>query len=329
MSIKRCLQNLLSKGDKTGFTLVELAIALVIISVIMVISTNIMDDMKYADRFRKTMNEIERLSVALGGNPKMVQTGHQAEFGFYEVHVGFPDNLFELYELMYEPVSVNLNSVGLHDFMFDEWGNEYDYEKQGGLMMGGGMANGHISSDAGGTDNIRYEWDYDKYSENKVRLCIKDAKGTVLRGSDDGSDFAFHVARLQLTLIGGAGAGGVINYSYSAPGNAGVDVQYDSGFFELENIRPGYYLAAISFTPGSPIDANGDHIDDPNTGWYENTNLSGYYESGGVNNGEQSLRKVLVVYPRGSTVWQNYEIRAAGIMDPVQIGKNDESIEII
>ncbi|MFH1383692.1 MAG: prepilin-type N-terminal cleavage/methylation domain-containing protein [Candidatus Omnitrophota bacterium] len=332
---KKCL---FKDRSLTGFSLLELLIGFVIMTVVLLAGASLSHDLIDANRYKKTMTEMEKVAHAMVGEPEEVQTGHQAGFGYFGLHHGWPAGddrdgvALVMYELTAEPKGIT--EAGIHDFLMDEWGKEYrfrwnefgsDYERK--IESYG--SDGYYSipptgslTDGGGADrfeqNITYLMDTSTYAytRNKIAIFIKDANGTLLRLNHAAETaYYFHqIYRVDITTFGSnahyyfvSNAGGG-----AAGGPAGTDITYDSGAVRVINLPAGFYLVSVVPTPkGSAQQGEFCHQDD----------LAGLDDLAG--NGETYIQKVITVYPRGLNVTQCFEVRLPGVLSPDETGSYD------
>ena len=340
---------LVLKGQKrAGFTLLELIVALVVISVMLISSSMLVNNMISAKKYVDTMGEIEQIAAAMVGDPYEVQTGHQSSFGYWEVHRAFPSGWHRpllgddptthpfqaLYELICEPKAVD--SSGPTDLIRDEWGFPYHWEI---ISLGGPFVYriiesygwGSVNGGGGASQDIEYIIDTTLYNTNQVRITMKDANGTLLRGLNIGESIYYHhIDSIQMVGFGDLPQP---NFNWSGRLGPGPNTSYTDGYFTVTNVPAGYYILTATPVEGTPLPALPDNR---GTFSYQNT-LAGFYDptpdqhrgGGGASaddlndNNQTCIRKVIVVYPRGSNVSQHFEVRFPGDLSEDEIASYD------
>jgi len=327
------------KRSLTGFTFLELIIALVIISVMLISSSVFVNNVISSKRYMDTMGEIEDIATAMVGDPYEVQTGHQASFGYWEVHRSLPSGLHRddatddpathpfnsLYELLFEPKFIDTSNPT--DLIRDEWGRGFHYELiQIGASLfiyriiesfGSDGANGG----SGSAKDIEYIIDTTLYNSNSICIAAKDANGTILRGLNVGESVYFHhIDSIQLV---GFGDMPQPNFTWSGRlGPSGANVNYTDGYLTVTSVPAGYYTLTVTPVEGTPEIFTPDNR---GTFSYQDS-LAGFYDPtpdqhfGGVganaddlnDNRQTCLKKLIVVYPRGSSIIQHFEVRFPG-----------------
>jgi len=126
--------------NKSGFTLMELLVVLLIIGVLSSVAIRTIDATRDRALFDQTTKELKQLVYAVVGNPDLTMDGRRIDFGFYG-DMGRPPN--DLRELVENPTSdphwhgpyirreLTGDSVG---FLRDAWGNPYTYDKNSGVI---------------------------------------------------------------------------------------------------------------------------------------------------------------------------------------------------
>lgn len=292
--------------QKNGFSLLELAIALFVISVILLAASNLVSNLLGAEKHRRTVREMKKIAYALVGNSHELQPGHRATFGYFEMHNAFPGGAFPdtdavgyLQELIQEPYGTNL-----HDLIRDDWGNFYQFgyvvadQEYVLRSLGRDGATGGTGLDA----DIDFEFDNDVFNDNRIRIMVKDAAGTLLRGcyNSGGTEPAYyhHIGIVQM-----AGYGDVQPTFDWAAGTAGGELEYANGYFyndATDPIKAGFYQIAVSPIEGGGVSSLSDGV---------------YRLDDDLTAGEDAIRKMVVVNPRGDSVVQHFEVRFPGVLD--------------
>lgn len=114
-----------------GFTLVELAIVIVVVGIIAAVATRKMSGTIDTARYEQTKNEMEQLAFAMVGNPNVYAHGTRTDFGYVGDVGALPDSLGALvanpggYSTWDGPyIDAGYNS---DDFKTDGWGTQYTY----------------------------------------------------------------------------------------------------------------------------------------------------------------------------------------------------------
>jgi prepilin-type N-terminal cleavage/methylation domain-containing protein len=317
-----------AQSNKKGFTLLELLLGIVILSIIVVTANSFMANLVNAQKFEKSIDEMEILGALVAGDPDIMQTGHQAGFGYFEVHRNWPAgaanvSLSLLTELMHEPISSrDMGGAGIrlwNDLLMDEWGQYYLGIST--LMpppaaftirsWGENRANNN-----GLVDDINFQLPTALYRTNTIRVFVKDAQGTALRGTmNSTNDNGTH--HIRLFAIEGygrsgaqpAGASKVGSSAASSTGDMGA-LTYSDGYFQVVSVLTGFYQITLSPSIGGA---------GVNNGLYQlGDNLCGYTAT----NGETAIRKLIAVYPRGNAVSQFSEVRFPGVLDTNEVDRD-------
>jgi len=177
--------------SSSGFSLIELALAMLIISVILISSAAFVDNMMRAQRYRDSLVEMQKLGDTVYGKPYFLQTGHQASFGYWGVNRDYPkpaaNSLGYLYAFIQEPKGTA--ALTFHDLTQDEFGYAYTWGYSGGVYTI--TSSGPDGPTGGAGDDVTYEVNDSMYRYNNVRIYITDARGTPLRSSHFGENFFF------------------------------------------------------------------------------------------------------------------------------------------
>lgn len=312
----------MKKNNKTyqqknirGFSLLELAIGLFVLSIIMLASASFGNNLVAAQRFEKTVAELQRIGRVVTGDPNMMQTGHQAEFGYFEMHRSWPSNISNLYEFIFEPMSVRqiANTALWHELLQDEWGTYYQVASVAGFNFeirsaGEGQTFGTVAAPG---DDIVYNISRTMYEGNIVRILVTDAKGTALRGTHAiGADGFHHLNRVQLR---GYGSPSVSSEKIGA--NVGTstasigDMTYGDGYFEVPSVRAGNYLITVNPSLGGGGNAGNFALTDDLCG-----------SNAGNANQETAIKKMITVYPRGAAIRQYFVVRLPGFLKDDEVG---------
>jgi general secretion pathway protein G len=139
-----------SYGSRTGYTLVELVVVIVIIGVMASIAVRSMRSANQTARGEQAKAELDRLAAAIAGNPHLISGGHRTDFGYVGDIGALPPGLDALvenpgYSTWDGPyVSTDFyasETSGVSGLKLDPWGREYVYS--GGVTVtsvGGGAS---------------------------------------------------------------------------------------------------------------------------------------------------------------------------------------------
>ncbi len=294
--------------NRKGFTLIELGLALLIISIILGASSSFINNLVVSRKYNDTLKELKVITDMMVGDTSLIQSGHAAGFGYYEDQRSFPPNgsVSWISQYFTKPMMVNSN-VSEHEI--DEWGVPYNVSNAFGTCT---VKSYGEDKAGGGGDDVEFVYNTFRYNNNVIRIYISDAKGSVLRGRMNGDVSYYHTIRL--VWVQGYGGGGD-DITYIIAGSAGVSsgdmpaMTYRDGYWEVSGIKAGYYTVGVSpaIGDGNPDGGIYNHMD--NLTWY----ISG-------TNAEDAIQKVIVVYPRGNSVVQKYIVRLPGVIDKKEVG---------
>ena len=213
--------------DNNGFSLVELAIVVVIIGILLAVAMRSMTAIVQDRRLVKTEREMEALAAAIVGNPSLHSGGARSDFGYVGDIGAFPPNLDALlskpggYTTWDGPyiALVTGDSVG---YSRDEWGLPYDYS--------GGNA---IISTGSGTSIVR------KLADDPADYLYNTMSGQISDAADSlpGPLFCDSID-IRITIPDGAGG----TTARSVHPNAG-------GYFSLDSLPAGRHSLSIAYTP--------------------------------------------------------------------------------
>lgn len=222
---------------RDGFTLIELALIIVIIGIVATIAMRSMQPAVDQSRIDATMEEMETLAQAIVGNKDLVSEGIRSDFGYIGDVGALPPNLEALvanpggYATWEGPYVLNDFVENPDDFKRDAWGNEYAYS--GGVAI--------MSSGNGSPLTKQFAGSVDDLMANTVRGNVFDGLG----GAPGDSASGVNVIIYYPDGTGGYGASSV---NPSA-----------SGQFSFSNMIPiGNHLIRAIYT--SAGDTTSDYI---------------------------------------------------------------------
>jgi prepilin-type N-terminal cleavage/methylation domain-containing protein len=184
-----------------AFTLIELVLTIVVISILFSVGSIFMNDSVDTSRYRATVTEMKELTKAIVGDWSVVKGKARTDFGYVGDQGAFPANLAALSG----EFTVNAQ------YTQDAWDTNYVYvANSGGIASieswGADRANGGVTLAA----DLIVRFNRDLYLNNTVYVTVYDSRGNILRGNDAG-DANYHITGVQLTRLSGVGAAIVQN----------------------------------------------------------------------------------------------------------------------
>lgn len=220
-----------------GFTLIELALIIVIIGIVATIAMRSMQPAVDQAKIDATMEEMETLAQGIIGNKDLVSEGIRSDFGYVGDVGALPPNLDALvtnpggYGTWDGPYVLNDFVENPDDFKRDAWGNEYAYS--GGVVI--------VSSGNGSPLTKQFAGSVNNLIANTVRGNVYDGLGTPPADSASGVDIIIYYPD-------GTGGFGSNSVNPSA-----------SGQFSFSNMIPiGNHLIRAVYT--SAGDTTSDYI---------------------------------------------------------------------
>jgi prepilin-type N-terminal cleavage/methylation domain-containing protein len=216
--------------SESGFSLIELVVVIVAMGIAAAVSMQsmgeVIDDMNRIE----TAKEMEMLSRAIVGNPKITQDGARADFGYVGDVGAFPPNLQALYtnpgaystwDGPYTAADLTQDITG---FKLDAWGTAYTYS--------GGIA---IISTGGGSNMVK----------NVARVSndylLNTLRGTVTDSAGNAPD-TIYMDSVEVVVTVPNGIGGTVSKIYTP---------VSSGQFTLDSIPAGERLLRVIYTPAN------------------------------------------------------------------------------
>ncbi len=140
---------------KRGFTLIELVLVIVIISVLAAVAVNMMNQPVDEERFNATTAEINNIKTAIIGNPSLISNQTRTSFGYVGDMGNLPQNLDDLVNKGSQPdftinaatgIGMGWNGPYLSQefseetdgYKRDAWGTEYKYDQSSGTIISAG-----------------------------------------------------------------------------------------------------------------------------------------------------------------------------------------------
>jgi prepilin-type N-terminal cleavage/methylation domain-containing protein len=218
----------LSFNNQAGFSLIELTIALIIVSILLGVAMQQMTSVMEGTRQIKTEREMELLANSIVGNPDVTGNSGRVDFGYVGDVGSFPPNLGALYSNPggyatwngpYLPSGFTQDSTGLKT---DEWGAPYSYS--GGMTI--------TSTGSGAAINKQIARTPSDYLLNTVYGDIKDNSNYSPGGTYQDS------VDVVITIPNGVGGNQTKLYHPDSVGN-----------FTLDSLPVGTHPLRIIYTP--------------------------------------------------------------------------------
>ncbi len=140
---------------KRGFTLIELVLVIVIISVLAAVAVNMMNQPVDEERFNATIAEMNNLKTAIIGNPSLISNQARTNFGYVGDMGNLPSSLDDLVKKGGQPEFTINAAIGIgmgwngpylsqefseetDGYKKDAWGTEYKYDQAKGIIISAG-----------------------------------------------------------------------------------------------------------------------------------------------------------------------------------------------
>ncbi len=212
--------------NESGFTLIELAIIIVILGVLATVATTKFNDSFDDAYFESAQRELKALSFAIAGNPDLISKGARTDFGYIGDNGALPPNLDALATnpglATWDGPYIS-SSFDNDEFKKDPWGVDYIY-------------NDTLIRSSGSGDNIDYV-----IAPSSDLLLNNSVSGYILDASNE-IPGPLYKDSLSIELIYPDGAGNIA--VVAAPADA-------RGNFSFGNIPIGNHMLRIVFIPDS------------------------------------------------------------------------------
>ncbi|MDZ4724100.1 MAG: type II secretion system protein [candidate division Zixibacteria bacterium] len=214
-------------SENSGFTLVELVIAIVIAGILATVALRSGKTISDISRVEETKAELDALATAIAGNATLANNSVRTDFGYVGDVGALPANLDALYTnpggyaTWRGPYIPNRFSQVADDYKKDSWGVDYTFGST------------TITSTGGGTSIVR------KVAEASSDLTINRVTGILydLDGTPPGSTYKDSIT-LRLTIPNGTGS----TITKTKTPNAG-------GFFTFDSIPIGNHDLQVIYKP--------------------------------------------------------------------------------
>jgi prepilin-type N-terminal cleavage/methylation domain-containing protein len=230
-----------------GFTVIEVILVIIIIGILATVTLRSALIVTDSARLEKTRQEMDRLAIAIAGQPDLYNAGVRADFGYVGDVGSLPPDLDALiqnpggYSTWRGPYIANRFTQQPDDFKIDAWGSPYAYT--------GGV---YITSTGSGEAVVRH------VAASASDLLLNRVSGTVLDRDGTPPGDAYHDS-LSVGLTIPDGNGGMILRTVAV--DPGGFFSFDSIPIGNHDIRIVYATAAdtlarfVSVAPGSDVDA--------------------------------------------------------------------------
>jgi prepilin-type N-terminal cleavage/methylation domain-containing protein len=233
------MQFLLKHKKNDGFTLLEIILVLVILSVIAVTGVRMFDSYDSSSRFQGTLDRMTVIRDKIIGDERIVQSGRKVDFGYFGKHAGFPPDSPPVAEGLDALVSV-WKSCDPYVRSHDAWGRRLDYDGPAGAggaitIQSPGVNGTYDGADTGFDTDISMKIDMAHYTSNDIYIYCKDVKGTLLRGIVNGSATTYDYHIRQVTFIDNGGT----TYSYTSTAGGTLDYSANGYWYKTGVINAG------------------------------------------------------------------------------------------
>lgn len=224
-----------ASNDRTGFTLIELVLVIVILGIIASVALRSMQPAMESAREQATQQEMRSLAYAIAGNPSLISDGVRTDFGYVGDIGALPPDLNALaanpggYSTWKGPyISANF-AEDPNGYKKDAWGADYAYS--GGITI----------SSAGGGSAIT-----EQIAGSVSELTSNSVSGNIFDGL--GISPGDSAVRVSITIIYPNGIGDMTSSSV-APNAAGL--------FAFNGIIPiGNHLIRAVYSPANDTSAS-------------------------------------------------------------------------
>ncbi len=241
--------------SQTGYTLIEMVMVVVILGILSAVAFTSLGKVNEVTRSEETMQEMDRLAVAIAGDPALVSGGNRTSFGYVGDIGALPPNWDALvtrpggYATWKGPYIRDKFTAGSGDseFKLDAWGREYSTPNGIAFSSTGGPA--AITRKVGNTAaELLYNTVYVAFTD-----IDSDPPGSIQKDS----------VRFLLTIPNGAGGTITRTKTPAADGLA----RFDSIPIGLQTLRVVYVpthdtlTSKITIMPGRTAYAELHHFD--------------------------------------------------------------------
>ncbi len=183
---------------KNGFTLIELVLVIVIISVLAAVAANMMQQPVDEERFNATIAEMNNIKTAVIGNPSLISNQVRTSFGYVGDMGNLPGSLDDLAKKGGQPAFTIDAATGIgmgwngpyisqefseetDGYKKDAWGIEYQYSQASGTIISAG-SDRTFGSGSGYAQDITKTITQSEYLAD-ISGAIKDSSGSPITNS--------------------------------------------------------------------------------------------------------------------------------------------------
>jgi prepilin-type N-terminal cleavage/methylation domain-containing protein len=233
--------------SEPGFTFLEMVIVIVIIGILSTVAMRAVDNALEGGRFESTVEEMDELVFAIGGNPELYSGGVRSDFGYFGDVGSLPANLDALvsnpgYGTWDGPYITRDFTQDPNGFKTDGWGDSYTYS--------GGVT---ITSNGGGSTITR------NIADNASDLTSNTVNGVVVDGVGNPPGLDAGNVTVRITHPNGSGSTTTRTTSPNSSGVYSFSNVIPIGNHFIQAIYPSTSDTAslyVSVLPNSVVTAN-------------------------------------------------------------------------
>ncbi len=227
--------------SQKGFTLIGIVFLLFLLAIALGALALFQLQVVTAERESVTKDKMERLKMAIVGNPTIITSDVRVSFGYLGGMGGVPANLQDLWIKGSQPsytyettLKIGAGWTGpyldigtsINNFKFDEWGNEFEYISQEYTRADGAIVSARIRS--AGPDKV-----FDTGDDRTIEILKNEAFATV-------TGYAMNK---------GGGAAKYIQVTLNLPQNGILSKRYTTtdvnGFYTFQNVPFGVRTVTV------------------------------------------------------------------------------------